>query len=59
MKKDGKYIFLSVDKQHGMFELCDDKGNHVEEIRFNGSRNTGKDLSHSLQCVAEWKRNYN
>lgn len=59
IKKDGQYIFLSVDKQHGMFELCDDKGDHVEEIRFDGSRNTGKDASHRLQCVAEWKRNYN
>lgn len=59
LKKDGKYIFLSVDKQHGMFELCDDKGDHVEEIRFDGSCNTGEDASHRLQCVAEWKRNYN
>lgn len=59
IKKDGQYIFLSVDKQHGMFELCDDKGDHVEEIRFDGSRNKGKDASHRLQCVAEWKRNYN
>lgn len=59
IKKNGEYIFLCVDKQHGMFERCDDKGNHVEEIRFDGSHNTGKETSHSLQCVAEWKRIYN
>lgn len=61
IKKDGKYQFLSVDKQHGMLELCDDKGQHKGEWRFDGTSN-GKDTEetdHGLRCVAEWKRIYN
>lgn len=59
--KSGKYIFLSIDKRHGMFEWCDDNGAHLGERRFDGSHNTmendrqGKE-KHSLKCVAEWKR---
>ena len=55
IKKEGNYIFLSIDKQHGMFELCDDKGNHIGEIRFDGSYNSGSEKDHGLKCVEEWK----
>lgn len=61
IKKDDKYQFLSVDKQHGMLELCDDRGRHKGELRFDGTPN-GKDtkeIDHGLRCVAEWKRIYN
>lgn len=61
IKKDGRYQFLSVDKQHGMLELCDDNGQHKGEWRFDGTPN-GKDTEeadHGLRCVAEWKRIYN
>lgn len=58
MKKDGKYIFLSVDKQHGMLELCDDKGDHQMEIRFDGTKNKDREVDHSLKCVKEWKKIY-
>ncbi len=54
--KSGKYIFLSVDKKHGMLEWCGDDGEHLGELRFDGSSNTGAEpTSHSLKCVAEWK----
>jgi hypothetical protein len=58
IKKDGKFIFLSIDKQHGMFELIDDNGTHIREIRFDGSHNKGQASDHSLKCVAEWKKKY-
>lgn len=61
IKKYGKYQFLSIDKRHGMFELCDDKGNHMGEIRFDGSLNGSNtiEVNHRLQCVNEWKNKYN
>ncbi len=58
---NGKYQFISIDKQHGMLELCDDNGKHLGEYRFNGTpngRNT-QETDHSLMCVNEWKRKYN
>lgn len=61
IKKNGGYQFLSVDKQHGMLELCDDRGRHKGEWRFDGTPN-GKDTEeadHGLRCVAEWKRKNN
>lgn len=54
-----KYQFLSIDKQHGMLELCNDKGVHQMEIRFDGTKNKDGDTNHSLLCVTEWKRKYN
>ena len=58
--KEGKYQFLSIDTQHCMFELCDDRGDHVAELRFDGTVNgtNTKEINHSLRCVANWKRNY-
>lgn len=59
IKIGGKYQFLSIDKQHGMLELCNDKGDHQMEIRFDGTKNKDGDANHNLQCVEEWKRKYN
>ncbi len=57
--KDNKYQFLSIDTQHGMFELCDDKGDHKGEYRFDGSINTKTpEPDHGLQCVAKWKTKF-
>ena len=56
IEKCGKFIFLCVDTQHGMLEYCDDSGEHIMEIRFDGTKNKEKDLSHSLRCVSDWKR---
>lgn len=53
-----KYQFLSIDKQHGMMELCDDKGDHQMEIRLDGTKNKDKEPDHSLRCVMEWKQKY-
>ena len=58
IKKNDEFQFLSIDKQHGMLEWCDDKGNHQGEMRFDGSDNSRKEDDHSLQCVAEWKKKY-
>lgn len=60
IKKDGKYQFLSIDIQHGMFELCDDKGDHLGEFRFDGTPNGNNtiEVDHGLRCINEWKRNY-
>ena len=56
IKKDGKFLFICVDTKHGMLEYCDDSGEHIMEIRFDGTKNKEKDLSHSLRCVSDWKR---
>lgn len=53
------YQFLSIDKQHGMLELCNDKGDHQIEKRFDGTNNKYGDANHSLFCVREWKQKYN
>lgn len=54
-----KYQFLSIDKQHGMLEFFDDKGNHQMELRFDGTQNKAGNADHSLQCVEEWKQKFN
>jgi len=58
IKKDSKYQFLSIDTQHGMLELHNDKGDHQMEIRFDGTKNKDGEVDHSLQCVKEWKQKY-
>lgn len=56
--KDGKYQFLSIDKKHGRFELCNDKGEHICEVMFNGDKvANSQDSNHSILCGKEWKRN--
>lgn len=59
--KNGKYQFLSVDTQHGMFELCDEKGNHLGEYRFDGSPNGNgtEEADHGLYCIEDWLRKNN
>ena len=59
LKIGNKYQFLSIDKQHGMLELCDDKGDHQMEIRFDGTKNKDREVDHSLKCVKEWKKKHN
>lgn len=61
IKKDNKYQFISIDTAHGKFELCDDSGSHLREIRFDGSPNgtATTQSDHSLHCIAEWKKTYN
>lgn len=58
IRKKDKYQFISVDIQHGMFEVCDDMGNHKGEFRFDGSPNGENTIEpdHGLHCVEEWKR---
>lgn len=58
IRKKDKYQFISIDIQHGMFELCDDMGNHKGEFRFDGSPNGDNtaEQDHGLFCVEEWKR---
>ena len=58
IKREGQLQFLSIDTRHCMFELCDEKGDHLGELRFDGSPNGQGTASvdHSLRCVAEWKR---
>lgn len=59
IKKGDKYQFLSIDKKHGRFELCDDKGDHICELMFNGDRvNNTQDPNHSILHIEEWKRIY-
>lgn len=60
IKKSGTYQFLSVDKRHGRFELCDESGDHKGEILFDGTAvNNKEEENHSLHCIEQWKRLYN
>lgn len=59
LKIGNQYQFLSIDKQHGMLECCNDKGEHQMEIRFDGTKNKDGDTNHSLLCVTEWKQKCN
>ncbi len=57
IKKDGKYLFLSIDKKHGRFELCDDNGDHICELMFDGSKvEHSQEAGHSIGHVEKWKR---
>lgn len=52
----GKQQFLSIDLKHGMFESHDENGVHQGELRFDGSYNTDKDVTHSLKCIEQWRK---
>lgn len=58
IKKDDKYQFLSIDKKHGRFELCDDNGNHLCELMFDGTKvKNSQEANHSILHISDWKRN--
>lgn len=59
LKICNQYQFLSIDKQHGMLELCNDNGEHQMEVRFDGSKSKDGEANHSLLCITEWKQKYN
>lgn len=56
IKKEGNFLFLCVDTRHGMLEYCDDRGEHIMEIRLDGTKNKSQEVDHSLKCVIDWKR---
>lgn len=59
IKKDNKYQFLSIDKKHGRFELCNEKGDHVSEVMFSGELvPNSQDANHSILYIEKWKRIY-
>lgn len=59
IKKDGRYQFLSIDKKHGRFELCDDTGAHLCELMFDGTAvENSQEANHSIPHIDEWKRTY-
>lgn len=59
IKKDDKYQFLSIDKKHGRFELCDSKGDHLSELMFDGTPvDNSQKADHSIHHINEWKRIY-
>lgn len=59
IKKDNKYQFLSIDKRHGRFEWCDDKGDHICEVMFDGKPvENSQDVNHSISQIDNWKRIY-
>ena len=59
IKKDDKYQFLSIDKRHGRFEWCNEKGDHICEVMFDGeSVKNSQDANHSISQIDNWKRIY-
>ena len=59
IKKEGKYHFLSIDKKHGRFEWCDEKGDHISEMMFDGELvQNSQDSNHSILYIEKWKRTY-
>ena len=54
---DDKYQFLSIDKKHGRFELCDDNGDHLCELMFDGTKvENSQKANHSILHISDWKR---
>lgn len=59
IKKGDEYQFLSIDIKHGRFEWCNEKGDHISEVMFDGeSVANSKDVNHSILNVEKWKRIY-
>lgn len=59
IKRDDKYQFLSIDKRHGRFELCDDNGDHLCELMFDGTKvENSQEANHSILHISDWKRTY-
>ena len=59
IKKDNRYQFLSIDKRHGRFEWCDDNGDHLGELMFDGTAvENSQEASHSILHIDDWKRTY-
>lgn len=59
IKKDDKYQFLSIDKKHGRFELCDDNGDHLCELMFDGTKvKNSQKANHSILHISDWKRTH-
>ena len=59
IKKDDRYQFLSIDKKHGRFELCDNNGDHICELMFDGtSVEKSQEANHSILHIDDWKRTY-
>ena len=59
IKRDDKYQFLSIDKRHGRFELCDDNGDHLCELMFDGTKvENSQKANHSILHISDWKRTY-
>lgn len=56
INRKGVKQFVSIDFKHGMFELHDELGIHLGEYRFDGTMNAEGDLSHSLKCLTQWRR---
>ena len=49
--KDGKKQYISLDFHKGMFEFHDEKGIHLGEYFFDGTRNKGAEESHNLRTL--------
>lgn len=56
INKDGRIQFISIDFLHGMFEFHNEKGEHLGEYRFDGSYNTGIEVSHNFKCMDLWHK---
>ncbi|MCR5820074.1 MAG: hypothetical protein K6F94_03890 [Bacteroidaceae bacterium] len=57
IKRDNKYQFLSIDKKHGRFELCDNKGDHLCELMFDGTKvENSQEANHSILYINDWER---
>jgi hypothetical protein len=50
--KDGRLQYISLDHSHGMFEFHNYNGAHIGEYKFDGSYNSGADLTHNLKTLA-------
>lgn len=51
LNKFGKKQYISIDIAHGMFEFHDEKGRHLGEFHFDGSKNAEAEHDHNLRCI--------
>lgn len=49
--EDGLNRYISLDHKHGMFEFHNYKGEHLGEYKFDGSYNSGPEVSHNFKTL--------
>ena len=50
--KDGRKQYVSLDFGHGMFEFFNERGTHLGEKRYDGTRNADEETSHNLKTIS-------
>jgi hypothetical protein len=53
VNRHGHKQYISLDHKHGMFEYHNSDGEHIGEFKFDGTFNSGPEVSHNLKTLIE------